>query len=229
MTDATQATGQATQTGEPTTGATGVADTTAQPATGTTAAAAPATAAASATAATTTGEPTKAAEPGAENKALDGTDLPEKYEFKMPEGLAVDQVVADKLAAYAKGLKLSGPQAQQLADMGAEMVQRQVEAHQKTVAGWADSVRTDPEIGGDKLTENMVLARLTRETFGSPELVTILDSSGLGNHPEMVKLFIRIGKGLSEDKFVKGRASATGAGSESDTAAAMYPTMTTKG
>jgi hypothetical protein len=149
--------------------------------------------------------------------------VPEKYEFKMPDGMQVDPAAAEQLSGIAKELKLTAEQAQKLADVGAAMTQRQVEAHAKTVSEWADSVRSDKEIGGDALTENLVFARKTIDSFGSPELRSLLDSSGLGNHPEMVKLAVRVGKAISEDKFVAGRVAPSTTGNE--TIDAMYPSM----
>ncbi|MEC7472463.1 MAG: hypothetical protein VX946_03765 [Pseudomonadota bacterium] len=42
------------------------------------------------------------------------------------------------------------------------------------------------------------------EKFGSPELRQVLNDSGLGNHPELVKFCHRIGKAISDDSLVLG-------------------------
>lgn len=215
MTDTTQVTGQATPTGDTqnvadTNGATPTADTSllggdgAKPAEGT----------------PIEGKPVE----GEKKTEIQEPVVPEKYEFKMPDGVQVDSAAAEQLSSIAKELKLTAEQAQKFADVGAAMAQRQVEAHTKTVSEWADAVRTDKEIGGDALTENLVFARKTIDSFGSPELRSLLDSSGLGNHPEMVKLAVRVGKAISEDKFVGGRETP-GASSGNDAADAFYPTM----
>lgn len=211
MTTETQGTGQATPTGAPqdtsTTGAvTPPADTSLLGGTGETA-------------------PAEGVKPEGELKT-DPTApvVPEKYEFKMPEGMQVDSAAAEQLSSIAKELKLTAEQAQKFADVGATMAQRQIEAHQRTVSEWADAVRSDKDIGGDALTGNLVFARKTLDAFGSPELRSLLDSSGLGNHPEMVKLAVRVGKAISEDKFVGGRETP-GASSGNDAADAFYPTM----
>ncbi len=208
MTDTTQVTGQAPPTGDTqnvadTNGVTPPADTS-----------------------LLGGEGTKPAEGTPDGTKTDPAApvVPEKYEFKMPDGVQVDSAAAEQLSSIAKELKLTAEQAQKFADVGAAMAQRQVEAHTKTVSEWADAVRTDKEIGGDALTENLVFARKTIDSFGSPELRSLLDSSGLGNHPEMVKLAVRVGKAISEDKFVGGRETP-GASSGNDAADAFYPTM----
>lgn len=145
----------------------------------------------------------------------------------MPEGIELDKAAATEFSAIAKELKLDQPTAQKVADVAAKMIQRQAEVYAEQVAGWGESVRTDKEFGGDKLDENLGLAKKAVEKFGSPELQKLLDSPdkggfGLGNHPEVVRLFYRIGKAISEDGFVRGGATVT------DAAAAMYPSMTPK-
>lgn len=209
MTTETQGTGQATPTGAPqdtNTGATPPADTSLLGGPGEVA-------------------PAVTQAPAGEQKTDPAAPVvPEKYEFKMPDGMQVDAAAAEQLSSIAKELKLTAEQAQKFADVGATMAQRQIEAHQKTVSEWADAVRSDKEIGGDALTGNLVFARKTLDAFGSPELRSLLDSSGLGNHPEMVKLAVRVGKAISEDKFVGGRETP-GASSGNDAADAFYPTM----
>lgn len=150
--------------------------------------------------------------------------VPESYEFTAPEGMTLDGDAATALADWAKEHKLPQDAAQKVADIGIQMVQRQMEAYQAQVAQWADAVRTDKEIGGDKLAENLGVARKAIQTFGGAELREVLNSTGLGNHPVLVKAFHRIGKAIAEDGFVRGGATTT-----TDPAAAFFPSMFKKG
>jgi hypothetical protein len=147
--------------------------------------------------------------------------VPESYEFTMPEGVQLDQTAADEFTAIAKELKLDQATAQKVADVGAKMAQRQVEAHVKLVETWTEAVKTDKEIGGDKLAENLGVARKALEAFGTPELKDVLNSTGLGNHPAVIKVFYKFGKAISEDRFVTGGAK----GPETDIAKRMFPSM----
>ena len=147
--------------------------------------------------------------------------VPDSYEFTMPEGVALDKTAADEFTAIAKELKLNQADAQKVADVGAKMAQRQVEAHAKLVESWTESVKTDKEIGGDKLTENLGIARKALDQFGTPELRDVLNMTGFGNHPAVIRAFYKIGKALSEDGFVKGSAK----GADTDIAKRMFPTM----
>ena len=49
------------------------------------------------------------------------------------------------------------------------------------------------------------------DTFGTPELVELLDTYGIGNNPEMIRFFKRVGEATGEDKIVQ----AGGGGSKS--------------
>lgn len=199
MTDTFAATGTPTNdAGEPTNTASNAA-----PAAGT-AATASANAAAGA-------QDTKATDPAA----------PESYDLKMPEGVELDQAAAAEFTAIAKELKLDQAAAQKLADVGAKMAQRQVEAHAKLVESWVEQVKTDKEIGGDRFEENLGIARKALEAFGTPALRDVLNATGIGNHPEVIRAFYKVGKAISEDRFVAGAPK----GGTDDPAKKLFPNM----
>lgn len=199
MTDTTAATSTpSTDAGEPTT-------------TDSTAANAAGTAETTATSAEAGTQETKATEPV----------VPDSYDLKMPEGVQLDSAAAEEFTAIAKELKLDQAAAQKLADIGAKMATRQAEAHAQLVETWTEQVKTDKEIGGDKLDQNLGIARKAIDTFGTPELKALLNSTGLGNHPEVVKLAFKVGKAISEDRFVQGSPK----GADTDMAKKLFPNM----
>lgn len=164
-----------------------------------------------AAAADTKTDDTKATEP----------QVPESYDLQMPDGIELDKASAEEFTTIAKELKLDQAAAQKLADIAAKQAQRQVEAHTKLVESWVEQVKADKDIGGDKLEENLGIARKALDTFGTPELRDVLNASGLGNHPEVIKAFVKAGKAISEDKFVPGAPK----GSDTDPARKLFPNM----
>lgn len=88
--------------------------------------------------------------------------------------------------------------------MAPVLAQRQAEQIQAVRTEWADTSRADKEFGGDKLGESLATAKKAMDAFATPELRTLLDESGLGNHPEVIRLFYRTGKAMSEDSLVTG-------------------------
>lgn len=134
---------------------------------------------------------------------------PEKYEFKAGEGQELDTAALEQFEPIARELNLSNEQAQKMVDLyGTKILpmvqQHQAETWQKTTEQWAADVKADKEIGGDKLTANLSAAQRALDQFGTPELKEYLEGTGLGNHPELVKAFIKIGKAMSEDGMVDG-------------------------
>jgi hypothetical protein len=171
---------------------------------------------------------TAAEDQKAEDKPAEGSegkaDVPEAYEFKFPEGVEVDPDTVGELGNVAKELGLTQEQAQRIADLGAKQSERWVEAQKQimeaTEKQWVDEVRSDKEFGGDKLDENLAVAVKALDKFGSPELTQFLKESRLGNHPEMFRLAVRIGKAIADDSVVPGGRSTNQA---SDPAALFYP------
>lgn len=133
---------------------------------------------------------------------------PEKYEFTAGEGVELDADALKDFEPVARDLNLTNEQAQKLVDAYPKILagvqQRQAEAWQAQTEQWAADVKADKEIGGDKLTANLSAAQRALDLFGTPELKEYLEGTGLGNHPELVKAFIKIGKAMSEDGMVDG-------------------------
>lgn len=133
---------------------------------------------------------------------------PEKYEFTAGEGVELDTEALKDFEPVARELNLTNEQAQKLVDAYPKILagvqQRQAEAWQAQTEQWAADVKADKEIGGDKLTANLSAAQRALDQFGTPELKEYLEGTGLGNHPELVKAFIKIGKAMSEDGMVDG-------------------------
>lgn len=164
----------------------------------------------------------------ADDQAAKPQGAPEKYEFKAPEGTAAfDDKVIEQFSEVARELNLPQDAAQRVLDKMAPAIQaRQVEQIQTARNMWAESAKSDKEFGGEKLTENLAVAKKALDTFGSPELRSLLNESGLGNHPEMIRVLYRAGKAISEDRFVgAGRGGKTAPKSNSDYASALYPSQ----
>jgi hypothetical protein len=147
------------------------------------------------------------------------SEVPEKYDFKPPEGMEFDEETINLYAEAAKEAGLSQEKADIiLGKIAPHLAQQQIKAVEKVSTEWEVASRADPEFGGDKLNENLSVAAKAIEQFATPELKTLLNESRLGNNPEVIRLFYRVGKAISEDGFV----SATGAPQTSD-ARALFP------
>ncbi len=144
-------------------------------------------------------------------------------DFTMPEGVVLDAQASGDLKTLAKELGLSQENAQRVADLGAQVLQRTSQAQADLVAkarnDWAEQARADKEVGGDKQADSQAASKRALDKFGTPALVQMLDESGLGNHPEVLRLLARVGGAVSEDVPVSGVANAAPTQSARD----LYP------
>lgn len=139
--------------------------------------------------------------------------VPEKYDLKLPEGSLLRAQDLEKIASLAKERGLSNEDAQKLVVTKDEtyrelLSKQQEELKQKTQTEWINEGKNDKEIGGDAFQKNVEMAKRVVQKFGSESFQKTLSETGLGNHPELVRTFARIGKLMSEDQLVIG---ATGA------------------
>ena len=159
----------------------------------------------------------------ADDKAKAGA--PEKYEdFKLPEGMELDKEALAEFLPLAKDLGLTQEQAQKLIDSYAKQAQKVTEEPGKRFAklqeDWTKATTGDKEYGGKDFDANLATANAAIKEFGSPELNKVLAWSGLGNHPELVRTFWKIGKAMKEDGV---RSGASSDSKPKDVASLLYP------
>ena len=167
--------------------------------------------------------------------------VPDKYEFTSPDDIGeiemTDGVQAqfDDFSERAKDASLSQDQYQKLVEgeirRGRTAMKEMAEGYQQRVDGWAETTKADKELGGEDLAENLSVAKLGMDTFGTPELKKLFDKPsetnpeglGIGNHPEIIRLLHRAGMQVKEDGDLTG---GDGGKAESDAALRrMYPSM----
>lgn len=154
--------------------------------------------------------------------------IPEKYDFKVPEGSLLTQEEIQKAESYAKEKGMSQEEAQSYLQSEHDKFQSVFEARKsafdKQVESWKETSMKDPEIGGENFAKNMEYAKRAIEKHGSPEMAELLNQSGLGNHPEFVRFFSKYGKEMADDVAVIPNTQSN----EIDRMARLYPTMTKK-
>ena len=175
-------------------------------------------------------ETTAAKEEAKPAETKPATQAPEKYEFKAPEGTEFDPGILSAFEGAAKEADLSQDAAQKVLDkMAPALAERQAAQIQAVHTQWTEASKADKEFGDEKLKENLGVAKKTLDEFDpipagekTTPLRTLLDTTGLGNHPEVLRLLYRAGKAISEDKFVGGKPGSTPA---VDATQVLYPTM----
>lgn len=158
-------------------------------------------------------------------KAEDGTETP----------VEIDQGLLSEATPTLKELGLTNEQANKVAalvpSIQQRLIQQQADNFAAMKADWAKEVQDDPELGGAKWAETEALAAKALDTFGAPSVKDkdgnetnpfrkLLNDTGLGNQPDMIRMFRSIGEKLGEGDFVRGEA---GAKQKPDRVRELYP------
>lgn len=169
----------------------------------------------------------KVAEAAAEVKKEEGSQsaepapLPTFEAFKLPDGYTADTA---KLGEFTKELAdlevATKADHAQLQAFGQKLVDKHVAEIQRLndfyktswenqKNDWKTSFEKDPEIGGNRADTTLNAARQFLSTHGGSaaqqtELRQLMDSTGVGNHPALIRLLAKANSVLSEGKPLPG-------------------------
>lgn len=169
--------------------------------------------------ATTQTETTAAVETATEAKAPE-TPTPITYEaFKLQDGLTLEADSLTAVTSLFSELGLPQDKAQKIVDtfgaVGPGVMKGAIEKlfaaeADAQVKAWEKEAREATDIGGANFEAALAESQAAIGRFGSPEFKALLDTFGLGNHPEVIRTFRGIGKAISEDTHVKGAGNGQG-------------------
>ena len=142
---------------------------------------------------------------------------PEEYEFNTQVADAPEELDPDVVTAFgdvAKDLDLPQEAAQKVLDKMAPVIQaKQAKVLEQVRSDWANQSQTDQEFGGESLAENLDVAKQALNAFGTDAFKSLLQETGFGNHPEIIRFMYRAGKAISEDSYVGNSEGANPRGS----------------
>lgn len=187
---------------------------------------------------------------GTEQEATQYDRLIAGYEsFSIPEGFEMDEASTADVGALAKEFGLDQAQAQKMVDKHIDIVSKSLDsataAKESALKEWASQTMADKEFGGSNLSENIAGARKAMNSFSQPavdadgkallhqdgslkgqqmsEVEVLMNESGWGNHPAMIRVFHRINQAISQDHFVQGDMKPRE--QKKSAAETMYPSM----
>lgn len=139
---------------------------------------------------------------GSESEQSD-EGAPEAYELEVPEGSSFEKgsVVRDAYEKVARELNLSQGKAQQVL---AEVLPAMQKHHVAQVNAWAEEVRSDPDIGGEKLDDTLRDAKRALKADPTGEAAELLRVSGYGNNRSILRLLSKLGSMIGEDSLETG-------------------------
>lgn len=132
---------------------------------------------------------------GTDDNGAGGEGVPENYEFNLGEGLTITDEQKTVFTAIAKDAKLTQAQADSLLKMHSEIVNGYMHQAEEAI----EKNITECQKLGLTTKENLGFAKAAVDTFGGSEAMNVLVETGAINHPAVCKLFVEIGKLLSED------------------------------
>lgn len=127
-------------------------------------------------------------------------------DLDIPEGMTISDEQFDELTSVLADVGI--PQTKENIDtlLAYEAIRQErsmaaMQAQQEaTLTEWEDAVRNDKDLGGDKFDENIIAAQAALKALGTPELTELFRQSGLGSHPEVVRLFVRLAPLVREER-----------------------------
>ncbi len=136
------------------------------------------------------------------------TDKPEDYvldKIELPKGLTADEGMEKDFLnlAHAKGLNtetVNGIRAWYMETMGKQIMQAQKVV--KTTQ--AEAVAAMREAFGADYDASQAYMERGFQKLATPELSDLFKSTGLGNHPHFIKMFVDMGRLITEHPVVDG-------------------------
>lgn len=134
---------------------------------------------------------------------------PEDYgDFSDEKGVMFSSKDMPEFTAMARELGLSKDRAQKLLMTMVPTMRNKLQSSTASIqASWRRSLATDPEFGGENVRENMAIATTAYRKFVTKDLNDLLSRTGLAAHPDIVRMFYRLGKSMSQDTGVTGEGA----------------------
>ncbi len=164
----------------------------------------------------------------AEQEAAEGKDAEkaggaeagaEAFSLAAPEGAEAFQADFDAFAGDMDAWLKANPNAtarealteaaMRQARVAGDAQKQMLEQRNAQLDAWAGDLRKDAEFGGEKYDANVATAVKGLEAVGSPELRKMLDDTGLGSHPDVVRAFWKVGQMVADTAIVTGQAGTS--------------------
>lgn len=181
------------------------------------------------------GDATVETKEGEGSQSDEPAPLPTYEAFTLPDGAVIDNEV---LGEFTKDLgelqNLTKADQAEMQKFGQKLVDRHTAAIDETVkrltdhytetwekqkTDWKDAFEKDPDIGGNRRDTTLKSALSVIGTYGGTtdqqkELRTLLNDTGIGNNPAVIRLLAKVGEQLVEGKPLPASAPVKGSQSK---------------
>ena len=132
---------------------------------------------------------------------------PEDYVFKFNPETQVDEALVADFRRFAFEQKMSLENAQLMAKFYEnhvrELAEKQSREQARLLQSMQKACEEDTEYGGMSFSDNMRYAKAAVLRFDDGSLAEILNETGFGSHPEVVRFMYRVGRALAEKICLK--------------------------
>lgn len=157
--------------------------------------------------------------------------LPTYEPFTLPEGVEVDKetlgAFVNELATFENLTKADHAEVQKLGQTLIDKHNAALTAHTASLQEyyqnawetqkntWKDAFEADPDIGGNRRDTTLKHAKTFIRTYGGDEtqqkeLTTLMNETGIGNHPALIRILAKAGESLAEGRPLPATGAAKG-------------------
>nr|DAS05756.1 MAG TPA: putative protease [Caudoviricetes sp.] len=131
--------------------------------------------------------------------------------YALDLGVYGDNVDAGEAAFLSKIAQDSGADAAAASKLVQDLTLYGQVKHEQQVQAWEEASRNDPDFGGEKLQENLAIANRALEAYDPNGTIrAMLTETGYGNHPDLIRFMLAIGRDLAPDRMVGGGHNSGG-------------------
>lgn len=164
-----------------------------------------------------------------------GPEAPEEYSFELPEGINKDDLEGEAFDQFTGGLgeiaKKHGLSQDALSDIlgyaakfdvdrSQNFVQEMQEHNKRVFADGLAQMKKD--LGASEAQKTFTLAKATMKAFADEGLWEFLNSTGLGDSPDLIRLFARVGESVSEDHGIPPATAGSAARKQGEVPRGLY-------
>lgn len=143
-----------------------------------------------------------------EGKTENKDQVPDKYEFKIPEGMQLDAKALELATPVLKKLELTQSKAQEIVDVYAEIKKEEILQSEMALLtrrkAWREDIKKNPQ------WEEKLSFSKKALSMGSQAFQNMIKNSWMGDHPDVIEFLANVGMMAGDSRFVEGRP-ATGA------------------
>lgn len=147
-----------------------------------------------------------AADKLAADTAAAAAAAPETYDIKPSEAIAKAWAAEGRtldpalIPALTPALKKAGVTASQFQEVAGAFLEYSQGAPAKNLERDLQTVAKDPVLGGANYGNTLAAVKVASEAFADPGYLKLMNDAGLANHPEVVRVFQRIGAAMLKAK-----------------------------